>query len=116
VSERIDNLRNLIERQEKCRAKHIESVVIHERFEGMRVWDGVVETFQLDGHPEAKRAYAWVAPASQKEEPQYTIVLGVPPVNSAQDAVKAAVLGGFKKLVALGREILDKGRSADPKT
>jgi len=107
VSKRIDDLQNLIERQEKCRAKHIESVVIHERYEGMRVWDGVVETFQLDGHPKAKRAYAWVAPAKQKQERQYTIVLGVPPINSAQHAVKAAVLGGFKKLVQAAEQILN---------
>jgi hypothetical protein len=111
VSERIDDLKNLIERQEKCRAKHIESVVIHERFEGMRVWDGVVDTFQLDGHPEAKRAYAWVAPASQKEESQYKIVLGVPPVNSAQDAVKVAIVGGFKKLIRLAEQIRDGGKT-----
>jgi len=108
VSERIDNLNNLIERQEKCRAKHIESVVIHERFEGMRVWDGVVETFQLEGNSRAKRAYAWVTPASQGKEPEYKIVLGVPPLNSAQEAVRAAVLADFKKLVKIAKEILDK--------
>jgi len=108
VSERIDNLNNLIERQEKCRAKHIESVVIHERFEGMRVWDGVVETFQLEGNSRAKRAYAWVTPASQGKEPEYKIVLGVPPVNSAQEAVRAAVLADFKKLVKSLRKFWTK--------
>jgi len=109
VSERIDNLKILIEREGKCRATHIESAPVHERFEGMRVWDGVVETFKLDGHPEAKRAYAWVIPASQGKENEYKVVLGVSPVNSAQDAVKAAVLADFKRLVEIGREILDKG-------
>lgn len=108
MSKRIDDLKNLIEHQEKCRAKHIESVVIRERFNRKRVWDGVVETFQLDGHPKAKRAYAWVTPiTSKEEEPQYTIVLGLPPVNSAQDAVQAAVVGGFKKLVRIAEQILE---------
>jgi hypothetical protein len=74
----------------------------------MHVWDGVVETFQLDGHPKTKRAYAWVTPStSKKEEPQYTIILGLPPVNSAQDAVKVAVLGGCKKLIQLAEQILE---------
>jgi hypothetical protein len=109
VSERIDNLKILIERKEKCRATHIESAPVHEKFEGMRVWDGVVETFQIEGRSEAKRAYAWVIPASQGNETEYKVVLGVPPVNSAQDAVKAAVLADFKKLVEIGRKILDKG-------
>ena len=114
MSKRIDDLKSLIEHQEKCRAKHIESAVIHERFEGMRVWDGVVETFQLEGHPKTKRAYAWVIPASQGEEPKYTIVLGVPPVNSAQDAVKAAVLGGFKQLVEVAKEFLSPADKSSP--
>jgi hypothetical protein len=105
VSKRIDDLKHLVEREEKCRAKHIESVVIKERFEGMRVWDGVVETFQLEGHPKAKRAYAWVVPATKDEEVQYTVVLGVPPINSAQDAVKASISKGLKDLIRLGRKI-----------
>jgi hypothetical protein len=101
VSERIDDLKTLIERQEKCRATHIESVVVHEDFKGMRVWDGVVETFQLEEHPKTKRAYAWAAPGA---EPKYTIVLGVPPVNSAEDAVKATVVKDFKDLVRRAEE------------
>jgi hypothetical protein len=108
VNGRINDLKILVERQHNCRAKHIESAVVHERYEGMRVWDGVVEAFQLDGHDRAKRAYAWVIPASQGHEPEYKVVLGVPPINSAQDAVKAGVLADFKKLVEIGRQIVDK--------
>lgn len=64
---------------------------MRERFEGARkpIWEGVVETFQLDGHPTAKRAYAWETPAEvtrEKPEPEYTVVLGLPPVNSPEDA------------------------------
>ena len=106
MSERIDKLKNLIERQEKCRAKHVISEPIRDDFGGMRVWEGVVETFQLDDHPkEIKRAYAWLVPATKDEEAQYTVVLGVPPINSAQDAVKASISKELKELIKLGGQI-----------
>jgi hypothetical protein len=112
VSERIDNLRQLIEKSEKCRATHLTSSVVRERLvEAKRpVWEGVVETFQLDNHPTAKRAYAWEVPTAatrEKPEPQYTVVLGLPPVNSPQDAVKVAVVGAIKKLIRISQEISD---------
>jgi len=56
----------------------------------------VVEVFDLDGHPKTKRAYAWRRKADKKGEAQYTIVLGIPPVNSANDAVKAAIVAFWK--------------------
>ena len=107
MSERIDALRTLIERQEKCRAKHVESAPIHETFEGARVWEGVVKTFQLEGHPTAKRAYAWVSPASPANKPEYTIVLGVPPVTSANAAVKAAIVSQVRKVIRLAEQSRD---------
>lgn len=48
---------------------------------------GIVETFDLEGHPTAKRAYAW----KRQSDGGYTVILGIPPVNSAMDAVKAAI-------------------------
>ena len=71
MSKRIDDLKTFIERGEKCRAKHVLSEPIREDFRGNRVWEGVVETFALDDHPTAKRAYAWVVPASVGEEAEY---------------------------------------------
>ena len=116
MSERIDNLKRLIEKSERCRATHLASSVVRERFEGAKkpVWEGVVETFQLDGHPTAKRAYAWESPAEvsrDKPEPEYTVVLGLPPANSPEDAVKVAVVGAIKKLLRKSQEISDSQNS-----
>ena len=105
MSQRIDDLKLLIERNQKCRAKHVVSTPVHEQFEGMPVWDGVVETFQLEDHLEAKRAYAWVIPTPNQGEDPYVIVLGVAPVNSAQDAVRASVPKAHKDLIRLARKI-----------
>lgn len=113
MSDRIDNLKLLIERSEKCRATHVESAVIKERYDNRVIWEGVVETFKLDGHATAKRAYAWVRPqgAGEKPEPEYTIVLGLPPVNSAQDAVKVAVVNHIRNLLRQAEELAAKKAS-----
>jgi hypothetical protein len=52
-------------------------------------WDGVVETFELGGHPKAKRCHAWSY--EENGETQYVIVLELPPVDSAESAVKVAI-------------------------
>src|SRR5580692_7239513 len=40
-------------------ATHVESVPVKEVFQGKTVWDGIVEVFDLVGHPKTHRAYAW---------------------------------------------------------
>jgi hypothetical protein len=108
VNGRIDDLKLLVEREAKCRATHVTSQTIHERYEGMRVWDGIVEIFQLEGHPTANRAYAWAILPSEGQQIEYKVILGLPPVNSAEDAVRVSITAGFRQLVDLAREILDK--------
>ena len=98
VSERIERIKNAVERREGCQAKHIESLrVQEEKWIEETAWDGVVETFDLLNHPTAKRVYAWERWEPGKE-PRYTIVPCVAPVDSARDAVKAAIMAVVKKL------------------
>ena len=52
-------------------------------------WDGIVEAFELTGHLHAKRCHAWSY--EDKGELQYVTVLEIPPVDSAQTAVKIDV-------------------------
>lgn len=89
----IERLKQVIFHLHKSDAKHVESVPVHEVFRGKTVWRGVVEVFDLTAHPKAKRCYAW----SHREGPydqgeRFVAVLGVPPVDSAQNAVKAAIV------------------------
>ena len=111
MSQRIDDLKLLLERNEKCRAKHIESAVIREGIDGNVVWEGVVETFQLEGHPAAKRAYAWVVPKEptrDSPDPEYVYVLGVAPINSARDAVKVSIVDKLRRLLEKAQEIVER--------
>ena len=75
---------------------HLRSEPVRETFQGETVWEGVVEVFALTGHPTAQLAYAW-AHETNGGGRRYVAVLGVPPINSAQDAVKAAVMAHIEK-------------------
>ncbi len=101
MSERIENLKLLVERSEKCRASHLASTVVRIPYPEERgmAWEGVVETFDLQGHPEGlHRVYAWERPARKGEEAEFKIVLGKPPINSPEDAVKVAIAALYRSL------------------
>jgi hypothetical protein len=65
----------------------LESAPVHEVFRGKTVWQGNVEVFTLTGHPKAKRCYGW----SFGEPEQFISILELPPVDSAQAAVKVGI-------------------------
>ena len=80
-------------------ATHVRSEDVREMFRGKVAWEGTVEVFTVRGHPHATTAYAWSFENDAGNQ-EHVAVLGVPPVNSAQDAVRAAIAaeqhcGGF---------------------
>jgi len=95
MSERIENLRTAIETMHQCKAVHERSAVVVEGFGNITVWEGVVESFALTGHPKAKRCYAWSY--QDKGETEYVNVLQIPLVVSPQTAVQAAIASGSQK-------------------
>ena len=91
MSERIDAIHQAVEKASGCQAKHVESSVVVETFRGQTIWEGVVEAFDLTGHAKAKRAYGW------KDGENYTAVLEIPPVDSPNTAVRAAIVAKAQK-------------------
>jgi hypothetical protein len=81
-----------IESQHGGTATHVQSVPIKERFQGQTVWEGVVEVFDLDGHPKATRAYAWSSPIAGSNKRRFYAVLHLGGIRSPQDAVRAAIV------------------------
>jgi hypothetical protein len=67
-------------------------------FQGITVWEGVVEVFNLHGHPQAPKVYAW---SHEMDDPQkskrHVTVLHVEPVTSAAKAVRAAIIKEFRE-------------------
>jgi hypothetical protein len=64
-------------------------------FQGKTVWDGIVEVFELVGHPNAPKAYAWAHDANGQKK-RHVTVLHVAPVDSPQAAVRAAIVQEFR--------------------
>jgi hypothetical protein len=95
MSERIDLLREAVEAAHKCKALHDQSVPVREMFGDKVVWEGVVEKFALLGHPKAKWCYAWSFQDGTTK--RYVTVLELPPVESPQTAVRAAIASKAQK-------------------
>src|SRR5437879_5242712 len=92
----LDKLEKAILDLHGCASMHTASIAVHETFQGKTVWQGAVEVFSLPDHPKAKEAYAW-SYETDAGETRYVAVLGVPPVNSAYDAVRAYIAAQIQK-------------------
>jgi hypothetical protein len=85
----IQLLHKAIRETRRCNSRHVASVPVVEQFEGQTEWQGLVEVFDLIGHPQAKRAYAWSYQDGDKIKS--ITILEIPPVDSPQSAVKVAI-------------------------
>jgi hypothetical protein len=81
----------------KCGAGWRSTVPVYETFQGKTVWQGDVEFFGLNGHPKAKRAYDWShLDGAQDERTRFVAVLEIPPVVSAETAVRVQIVKDVK--------------------
>ena len=93
----LEELKSVIKRLHGVEATHLESVPIKETFQGKTVWDGVVEVFQLHGHPKAPKAYAWSHKTDDPNKPiRHVAVLHLNGVTSPLAAVRAAIVQEFR--------------------
>lgn len=89
----LGDLKRVIRELHQAEARYVESVAVREMHKGQIVWDGVVEVFDLTGHPKANRIYAWSHDTDDPAHPKrYVTVLHLPPVVSPQTAVRAAIV------------------------
>jgi hypothetical protein len=85
-------LKLAVERTHGGTATLAQSVPVKEEFRGATVWEGVVHVFDLAGHPEAKRAYAWSSPIDGSENRRFYAVLHVGGITGPTEAVQAAIV------------------------
>jgi len=89
-------LKKAAESQHGGKATFAQAVPVHEVHEGETVWDGVVHIFDLKDSPSgATRAYAWSYERDDGRR-RFFAVLGIPPINSPRDAVRAAIVAEAK--------------------
>lgn len=93
----IQELKTVIRRLHGVEAKHLESVPVKETYQGKTVWDGIVEVFELQGHPKASKVYAWAHETDDPTKPKrHVTVLHIHPVTSPLLAVRAAIVQEFR--------------------
>jgi len=92
--EYLERLQEAIEKTHGLKSTHLEKVSVKETFQGLMVWEGEVEIFSI-AHPGASQCYAWGFEEGGKL--QCVAVLGVKPINSPQDAIKAYILSQKKR-------------------
>ena len=88
----IQDLKYAITSQHGCSATFAHEIPVVEKWQGEAIWQGVVTVFDLTGHPQAKRAYAWSEPIEDSNRRRFIAVLHVPPVDSAAAAVKVSIV------------------------
>ena len=89
----ISRLQLTIQHLHNCAATHRQTVPVREVFHGKTLWQGDVEVFDLIGHAKAKCCYGW----TYGEPEEFITILELPPVDSAQAAVKVGVAYQIKK-------------------
>jgi hypothetical protein len=62
-----------------------------ETSQGKTVWEGTVFVFEIKGHAQAKRCYAWSSPQAGSAKKRYYAALHIPPIDSPEKAVRAAM-------------------------
>ena len=80
-----------------CESKWVESVPVKEKYEGRTVWEGIIQVFDLQGHPTANRCYAWSHGLNDSDKRKFIAVLHQGPVDSPQAAVRAAIASEYHK-------------------
>jgi hypothetical protein len=81
-----------VENMHHCKARLAQSVPVRERHGEATAWEGVVHVFDLTGHPNATRAYAWSSPIEGSDKRRFFAALHLPPVTSPVEAVRAAIV------------------------
>jgi hypothetical protein len=86
----IEELRRSVEAQHGGDATYVRSVPVTQTLQDKTVWAGAVQVFDLAGHPQATRAYAWSTAIKGSTERRFFAVLDSSAVRSPADAVRAA--------------------------
>lgn len=89
----IARLQNAIRQLNRCESSYVATVFVSETFfsfQKERLWQGEVAIFEIYGHAQAQRAYAWFNTCVDKNA-RYVVVLEIPPIKSPETAVQAAI-------------------------
>ena len=92
-----DALRKTIDGLHACHAAfdHDEELASYNGAE--LAWSGAVSVFNIEGNPKASICYAWSESIKNSNKRRFFAVLKVPPVDSAEAAVRASIVADYKE-------------------
>ena len=90
-------LQEAVERLHNCKARVTGTEHVIETFQGDTVWNGEVTVFALEGHPKASICYAWSSPVQGSTRRRFFSILKNSPIETARDAVRAAIVHSYKE-------------------
>lgn len=93
----ISALQEAIRNLHGCESTWLEAVPVKEAFQGQTVWEGIVQVFELTGHPSAARCYAW-SHVTEGNARRFVAVLHQGPIDSPEKAVQAAIVQEQREL------------------
>lgn len=103
-------LKQVIKSQHGVASTFAKSVRVHQTGLNQADWDGFVHVFDLEGHPNARRAFAWSLRISGSTQSRFFAVLQTSQIATPLKAVKAASAAIRK----LGAKNIDKTPRRDP--
>jgi uncharacterized protein YndB with AHSA1/START domain len=86
----MDRVARTIEELHDATALWEATIPVHRAPDERAVCEGKVEIFQLVGHPRAQRCFAWEGENGSGERTVH-VVLRLPPIDSAEDAVRSVI-------------------------
>lgn len=92
----LGQLARAVEDLHNCNATYRGGVSVSEDFQGETVWEGVVHIFDIQGHSDATVAYAWHSPVEDSNNRKYFAVLHIPPIDSPESAIRAAIVAEYR--------------------
>lgn len=93
----LDDLKTTIKKLHGVESTHVETVHVKETHDGKTIWEGDVEVFELQDHPKARKAYAWIHGLDDTKANKHITVLALPPVTSPEAAVKAVIVHEYRQ-------------------
>lgn len=91
------DLKKAVEQLHKCSASYIEDLIVLEKFDSDTVWEGTISVFEIKGHPQANKCYAWSSPIDDSTKRRYYAVLHIPPIDSPKKAARSSIIHDHKR-------------------
>jgi len=85
-------LRSTVMSVHQVNARWLASTLVQEKVKGRIIWEDIVDTFELNNHPEAKHCFAWSIDTAAGT--MVLTALKIAPVISPQTAVHEAFVQG----------------------